>query len=104
MWSNNDGMDPNWRPSEPSPKSEMDEVVEAVADIVKAELHMARKKFPAFNSEHEGYAVLKEEVDELWEAVRLKQSDPSRDARIKKEAVQVAAMAMRFIVDRCVKD
>jgi hypothetical protein len=30
------------------------------------ELSNACKHWPAFNSAHEGYAVLLEEVDELW--------------------------------------
>ena len=60
-----------------------------------AELRSARTKFPArFNSKHEGFSVLREEVDELWEAVRDLEGT---DARA--EAIQVAAMAIRFIVE-----
>lgn len=33
--------------------------------LMVAELKKANKKFPKFNSRHEGYAVIKEEVDEL---------------------------------------
>lgn len=65
------------------------------------ELESAMENFPAFNSAHEGFAVLKEEVDELWEAVRMKQGGPGRLEHMRKEAVQVAAMALRFIVDVC---
>jgi NTP pyrophosphatase (non-canonical NTP hydrolase) len=68
---------------------------------VKEELESAQKNFGPMRSEHEGFAVLKEEVDELWEAVRLKQSDPTRKDQVRKEAVQVAAMAMRFLNDVC---
>lgn len=46
-----------------------------------------------FNSTHEGYAVLLEEVDELWDEVKSNGSNE----RLKAEAVQVAAMAIRFI-------
>lgn len=66
-----------------------------------AECKSAQKVYPKFNSEHEGFAVLKEEVDELWEAVRLKQSDPLRAYKVHKEATQVAAMALRFLCDLC---
>jgi head-tail adaptor len=52
------------------------------------------------NSAHEGYGVLAEEVDELWAHVKTQQSKRDLDA-MRKEAVQVAAMAVRFVVDVC---
>lgn len=64
------------------------------------ELAGAITKFAPFNSAHEGFAVLKEEVDELWDEVRAKQGARDIEA-MRKEAVQVAAMALRFIVDVC---
>ena len=67
-------------------------------DRVTRELDGARATFPAFNSAHEGWAVLREEVDELWEEV--KQRQPDRE-RMRKEATQVAAMAIRFLHDVC---
>lgn len=54
----------------------------------------AAEKFKPFNSSHEGYAVLKEEVDELWDAIKKNDLKNARE-----EAVQVAAMALRFLVD-----
>lgn len=68
---------------------------------VQEELEFAQKKFRPMASEHEGFAILKEEVDELWEAIRMKQNDPKRSEQVRKEAVQVAAMAMRFLEDLC---
>lgn len=65
-----------------------------------AELVRARSKFSRFNSAHEGYAVLLEEVDELWELVRLKKENRAR-AAMRTEAIQVAAMALRFAADVC---
>jgi len=62
------------------------------------ELDSATKKYKDFNSAHEGYAVILEELDELWD--EIKKRKPSRD-RISKEAVQVAAMAFRFLRDCC---
>lgn len=60
----------------------------------------AIRQWPSFNSAHEGYAVLLEEVDELWDHVKVRQD--KRDlAAMRKEAVQVAAMALLFIVDVC---
>lgn len=51
-----------------------------------------------FNSPHEGYAVIKEELDKLWDEIKRK--DPSKKA-MKREAIQVAAMALRFLYDCC---
>lgn len=64
--------------------------------IVREEYERAVKMNPrSFSSAHEGWAVLREEVDELWDKVK-------RNA-IKEdlfwEAKQVAAMALRFMVD-----
>lgn len=72
-----------------------------LVDAVWDEWTSARDRYPKFNSAHEGFAVLKEEVDELWDEVRVKQSDPSRPARMRAEAIQVAAMALRFLDDCC---
>lgn len=66
--------------------------IATIIEAVQNELHDANNKFPAFNSPHEGYAVLKEEVDELWEEIK---KNNLRNAE--KEAVQVAAMAIKFI-------
>lgn len=70
-----------------------------LADVVD-EVMEATEKYPPMNSAHEGYAVLKEEVDELWDEVKIKQG--SRDIKaMRKEAVQIAAMAIRFAADIC---
>ncbi len=67
--------------------------------LVHNELKSAQV-WPAMNSAHEGYAVLAEEVDELWDHVKVRQGQ--RDVHeMAYEAVQVAAMALRFIIDVC---
>ena len=72
---------------------------EALNDIHN-EACRAAKLYPSFVSYHEGYAVLKEEVDELWD--EIKKSKPGANSeKIKKEAIQVGAMALRFLVDLC---
>ena len=63
-------------------------------DKVMAELERATENFGTFANSHEGYAVLLEEVDELWDAIKSNDHYLARD-----EAVQVAAMAVRFLVD-----
>lgn len=75
----------------------MDKKTKSALSLLKDELHRIKKK-PEFNSVHEGYAVLLEEVDELWEEVRKKPGARAKDL-LRGEAVQVAAMAVRFIAD-----
>ena len=99
----------------------MEELIKTINTITKIELKRANKKFPPFNSNHEAYAVLKEEIEEareesgrvtsslemLWERIKL---DSSCDSLIniceyiKKhsileaaESIQVAAMCQKFI-------
>lgn len=71
---------------------------------VETELLRAQNKFAPMNSAHEGFAILKEEVDELWDEVRCRPDTLGRTARMREEAVQVAAMAIRFIQDVCDKE
>lgn len=68
--------------------------IEDALTIVGAEVLRATTLHGSFNSTHEGYAVLLEEVDELWHEVKT--NNPSR---AREEAVQVAAMAIRFLMD-----
>jgi len=97
-----------------------------IVEEVVAELESAESKFAPFNSSHEGYAVLLEEVDELWDVVKLnpkkigkselmefqeyfsmlpRQAIPDaqkkiQTKRMRAEAIQIAAMAIRFV--KCV--
>lgn len=67
--------------------------VAALREVIE-ELARARRAFAPMHSAHEGWAVLYEEVCELWEAVRANDRPQQR-----LEAVQVAAMAMRMLID-----
>ena len=69
----------------------------ALADA-EQEYRSARRKHASINSAHEGWAVLFEEFDELWDEVKKKQ--PSKEA-MRAEAVQVAAMALAFMIEVC---
>ena len=75
--------------------------IEEIIDLVKKEFVNATSKFGSFHNAHEGYAVLLEEVDELWDNVKLNQKTPNRNELIREEAIQVAAMAIRLIYDTC---
>lgn len=69
-------------------------------EAIMAEYLEASRRYSAFHSAHEGFAVLLEELDELKAEVWKKDAD--RDMRrMRKEAIQVGAMALRFILDCC---
>jgi hypothetical protein len=72
-----------------------------ISDECYDELRSAMKTFPRMASPHEGWAILKEEVDELWNEVKRQHDADGRDAAMYTEAMQVAAMAMRFMYDCC---
>lgn len=50
------------------------------------------------HSAHEGWAVIAEELDELWEHVRRRQGSRDREA-MRREAIQVAVTAIRFAAE-----
>ena len=65
---------------------------------VKATLGHAVAMHKPFNSHHEAYAVILEELDEYWEEVRKKRS--RRDnIKMRGELRQIAAMAIRAPVE-----
>lgn len=72
---------------------------DAVAQVYR-EVSDAQDKWPAFNSAHEGFGVLLEEVEELKAHVWTNQKKRDLEA-MRKEAIQVAAMAVRFAVEIC---
>lgn len=67
---------------------------QVVADVCK-ELQKAMKVNQLFSSPHHGYAIILEELDELWDEVRKRKPDVKN---MRSEAVQVAAMAIKFIM------
>lgn len=78
------------------PKEGLMDPYESAAAEILAELRRARAKHAPMHSAHEGYAVLLEEVDELWDEVKLREP---LYAAMRKEAIQVGAMALAFIVE-----
>lgn len=67
------------------------------------ELGRAMIKHAPMHSSHEGWAVIFEELDELWDEVRDWQPATNDYSRMRKEAIQIAAMALRFVHDVCDK-
>ncbi len=77
-----------------------DPIVAWVHDAIRKEIDReaseAQAKYGDFASMHEAYGVLSEEVDELFDAVKLGQKSLSRGLEIQREAIQVAAVALRI--------
>lgn len=99
-----EGNAPMFRPAppmqgEPGYRSQHSKLNDA-AHSAQSECWDALEKFPAFNSAHEGYAVILEELDELWMEIKAHQRNRSNEA-MRREAIQVAAMALRFIMECC---
>ena len=67
---------------------------------VSEELDRALRKHKKMTNAHEGYAFILEELDELWDEIKVRQSK-RRPKKMKREAIQVAAMAMRFVLEVC---
>lgn len=63
---------------------------------VEIEVTRAQGLHAPIAGRHEGYAVILEELDELWDECKAKVPDVDR---MRAEAIQVAAMAIRFAVD-----
>jgi hypothetical protein len=72
--------------------------VDIVLHAVRVELEKARAKHGPMRSPHEGYAVIQEEVDELWD--RVKRDEGCTPGSVH-EAIQVAAMGLRYVLDVC---
>ena len=96
----------------------MKELILDVKVLVDEEAERSMIKHPLFNSTHEGYAVIKEEIEEaaeelqdidvnleiMWNVIKNNEKTDNYIYRIKEhaillaaEAIQVAAMAQKFI-------
>lgn len=64
---------------------------------VMDQLEKAMKKHKPFPTDKHGFAVIWEEVDELWDEV--KSQEGARSPEAVKELLQIACCCIRFIVD-----
>lgn len=69
-------------------------------NLIESEYNRASNLYPEFHSNHEGYAVLKEEVDELWDAIKASKEIRGND-HIKHELIQIGAMVVRYLDNLC---
>lgn len=70
--------------------------IDAVLEEVRVSLQKGMIKHASMHSPHEGHSVIEEEYEELWDHVK---ADTGRSPEARKEALQLAAMAVRYIVD-----
>ena len=96
----------------------MNAIENQVLELVAVELAAANERFPQFHSAHEGYAVIREEVEEtreqfetverylsyLWDRVKQDCTAKEQAEYIEMfavntacEAIQVAAMCRKFL-------
>ena len=54
--------------------------------------------FDSLQSVHQGYGLLLEELDELWDEIK-KKNDLRNPKAMREEAKQLAALAIRFMTD-----
>ena len=66
--------------------------------LIEDEHQQAISHYPPFASAHEGFAVLLEEVTELQAEIFKNYKLRDYDA-IRKESIQVAAMALRLLIE-----
>lgn len=67
---------------------------------LSVELDKSIQKLPKLHSAHQAYAKTLEELDEVWCEVRRKPGK-RRPKKLKRELIQVAAMALRFWMEAC---
>ena len=79
---------------------ELETPLEQAVAAAKSEAERAARLWPRYNSPHEAFAILLEEVDELKAHVWKHQRTRDLEA-MRREAVQVAAVALRFVSEVC---
>ncbi|KPQ06166.1 MAG: hypothetical protein HLUCCA12_12000 [Rhodobacteraceae bacterium HLUCCA12] len=72
--------------------------IRAIALEIAEEVERADTKHPPLNSPHEAWSVIYEELEELREHVR---ADTGRGPEARKEAIQIAAMGLRYVLNLC---
>jgi hypothetical protein len=70
------------------------EKINLILQEISNELERATRAYGPFNSPHEGYAVILEELDEMWDEIKANNFN-----RSKEEVIQVAAMCVRYLMD-----
>lgn len=80
---------------------ETENLIDCAIEEVRMELLAAYENFHDFRSAHEGVGIVEEEFLELREAAYWPHKDDTSDEET--EARQLAAMAVRYMIDICFK-
>ena len=76
-----------------------EEKLELAIKDISEEVRRAKTLFPVdFHNQHEAYAVILEEFDELWDEIKKNQKKYDLTAQ-RTEAKQAAAMLVRLMVE-----
>lgn len=78
--------------------SEKERRIDVILAMVREEVLAAAIKHQPMHSPHEGISVIFEEYDELWDHVK---ADTGRTDDAMDEAIQIAAMGVRYVLDLC---
>ena len=79
----------------------MDEKFSALAKAVNEELERGDRKYGPHPGPKRGFGALRAELNELATELEAEDWHPER---VRKEALQVAAMAMKFLRDCCTEE
>jgi len=80
---------------------EKEDKIWGIAKEAAEEVIRASKMFDPLNSPHEAHSVIEEEFEEYWDEVKAYNPRKNRDTRPRQreELIQLAAMAMRAVLD-----
>lgn len=76
----------------------MSDAIDRLAAEIAAEVRRAETLHAPMHSPHEGWSIIFEELEELREHVR---ADTGRSEEARKEAIQIAAMGLRYALNLC---
>ena len=81
---------------------DLEAMIESALHEVRCELYSAINNYPPFRSAHEGVALVDEEMREFRDAAYWPHKEETGDEEV--EAIQLAAMSVRYLVDVCYKE
>lgn len=70
---------------------------DTIVKLVKEELERANEKFPMFYSKHHGYAVILEELEEMWDEIKMRKPNP---CFVQRECIQMTTMCFKFLMSK----
>jgi hypothetical protein len=68
--------------------------------LIEDEFLRASDLYPDLHSNHEAYAVIKEELDELWDEIKKCKGTKGNNL-IRNELIQIGAMVVRYLDNLC---